>query len=82
LFFCDGNDDMDSRSDESLAVEEAKKRLRSLSTSVDPLSVIKEHPIKAVGMAFLAGVAVNAAQKGKPLPPSLFELGTQLLKRL
>ena len=81
MFFRDGNDDMDSRSDESLAVEEAKKRLRS-SESVDLLSVIKEHPIKAVGMAFLAGIAVNAAQKGKPLPPSLFELGTQLLKRL
>ena len=81
MFFRDGNDYMDSRSDESLAVEEAKKRLRS-SESVDLLSVIKEHPIKAVGMAFLAGVALNAAQKGKPLPPSLFELGTQLLKRL
>ena len=81
MFFRDGNDYMDSRSDESLAVEEAKKRLRS-SESVDLLSVIKEHPIKAVGMAFLAGIAVNAAQKGKPLPPSLFELGTQLLKRL
>ena len=73
---------MDSRSDESLAIEEAKKRLRSISESVDPLSVIKEHPIKAVGMAFLAGVALNAAQKGKPLTPSLFELGTQVLKRL
>jgi len=30
----------------------------------------------------MAGVALNAAQKGKPLSPSLLELGTQLLKHL
>lgn len=82
MFIRDGNYRMDSRSDESLAVEQAKQRLRSLSTTIDHLSIIKEHPIKSVGIAFLAGVALNAAQKGKSLPPSLFELGTQLLKRL
>ncbi len=82
MFIRDGNDYMDSRSNESLAVEEAKQRLRGLSASVDHLSIIKDHPIKSVGIAFLAGVALNAAQKGKPLPPSLFELGIQLLKRL
>lgn len=73
---------MDSHSNESLAVEQAKQRLRSLSVSINYLNVIKEHPIKSVGIALLAGVALNAVQKGKPLPPSLFELGTQLLKRL
>ena len=46
------------------------------------LRVIREQPIKALAIALMASVALNAAQKGKPLSPSLLELGTQLLKHL
>ena len=64
------------------AVDEAKARLRAVTTqSPDYIQFIRQHPVGSAGVAFAAGILLRKLGK-LGIPPSLFSLGLQLLKKL
>lgn len=63
-------------------VTEAKQNLRTTSTNIEFISIIKKNPLKSTGAAFLTGILWGRFKKKSNLPPGLLEIALQLLKRM
>ena len=73
---------MDKSSKKEKSVEEAKAQLRLAAARIDPFSSVKQTPLTAVSLAFLAGVMFHKNKFKVGLPPSLFSIASQVLKRI
>ena len=74
---------MDRSTPQPQTVAAAKQRFLALSgQKKDYLAPIKKNPTASVGVAFAAGMLLQGVVRKGGLPPSLFSIGLQLLKKL
>ncbi|HHH38209.1 MAG TPA: hypothetical protein ENK50_01365 [Sedimenticola sp.] len=63
---------MDSRTSNQLTVEQAKQRLREVSSGMGPAGWIRENPLDALLIAFSAGLLAGAEPRARaPLAEAL-----------
>ena len=74
---------MDRASPKPQTVAAAKQRLLAVSAQKkDYLAPIRKNPTASVGVALAAGMLLQGVVRKGGLPPSLFSIGLQLLKKL
>ena len=74
---------MDRASPKPKTVDAAKQRLLAVSgQKKDYLAPIKKNPLASVGIALTAGMLLQGVVRKGGLPPSLFSIGLQLLKKI